>query len=269
MGTHPPTPARARGDRAPEAPPHATATETPERALANLERLLARTPPAADADVVAGLERARAAGVGRADPRLVRLLTKRPEVIRVGKAWSGLRKAIRAAQADERPAPMSLAKAGAALDPAWPGFRHTEGKRVAMVGGDLREERRDRLEAEFRLAKLDWVAGTQHRQVQALGERIRRGSIDLVWVLTAYCSHSVSDLVTDAAAAARVRCVNVRYGYGVQNVRQALDTLGADGLNRPVPDRSPGPTSPPTRAARPPRRASGRARCGPHRCGTL
>lgn len=201
------------------------ATESPERALAQLDTVLRQEPPAPDAAVQVAVRRVFVAGVAATDPRLVRLVGPRVDALRVGKEWSTLRKAVRAAAASATPAPMKLADADTDLDAAWPGFRHTDGKRVAMVGGDLREERRERLAQAFRVASLDWVSGSQPRQVQALAERVRNGSVDLVWVLTAFCGHSAGNLVGHAADAAGVPWVNVRSGYGVQNIRIALEGL--------------------------------------------
>ena len=195
--------------------------KSPQQALAWLAVTLARTPPISDVDLAQAVTLVLDAEVSDDDPRLIKLLLPRAGVFRVGPVFSKLRKALReAAKPVVEPA---IAEPDADLDPAWPHLHLTGGKRVGLVGGDLREDRRQKLADAYQVADLNWVSGNNARQVQSFVERINKGTLDMVWLLASFCSHRVSDPVTAACKAQGVPLVTLRRGYGVQHVRLAME----------------------------------------------
>ncbi len=201
----------------------APAPASPERALVRLAEVV-DAPDSTKEEVQRAFEDCRRAGIDAEDTRLLRIVSRKPAPFAVGKAYSTLRRAVRDMQAEARKAEgPDLAEADADIDPDWPFFATTAGKRIAVVGADIKEDRRARLQAAFQAAELEWVSGKQLRQVQSLASRVRGGTVDMVWVLTAFCSHKVSDAIVNESNPGGVPVLLVRRGYGVQNVRLAIE----------------------------------------------
>ena len=104
----------------------------------------------------------------------------------------------------------------------WPHFRFTRGQRAVIVGGDPRPDRVERLRDVFGFASLDWLEdATSARRLDALLQRMRNGSVDVVIVLRAFSSHRLSDAVF---AANDTPCLRVLADtYGVHQVRLAIE----------------------------------------------
>ncbi len=104
----------------------------------------------------------------------------------------------------------------------------TRGRRVVMVGGAVREERRGRLASLFEASQWEWIPyerGDGQRGVQHLVERIRNGSMDLLVCLLGFIGHSVSEQVVPAAKERRVPCAIVPRGYGEAAIAEAILAL--------------------------------------------
>lgn len=113
------------------------------------------------------------------------------------------------------------------LDPSWPLLPLTRGRHGVLVGGDPREPNRERLERLFQLQCLEWPDVAGPRKVDALIERIRRRSIDIVIVLRGFIDHKQSEPVIAAAKESGVAWV-LADGYGSAAIKAGLERfLGA------------------------------------------
>src|SRR5205823_4413315 len=109
-----------------------------------------------------------ATGVLPADERLLRMLRSRLDLIPQSLRFRSIRRAVRALGDAEEDEHVDLATP--ALAPGWEHFHLTRGKRAVMVGGAVREDARQRLQAAFELAELEWENGSRVRAVQGIAE---------------------------------------------------------------------------------------------------
>ncbi|MEZ4432952.1 MAG: hypothetical protein R3F65_11100 [bacterium] len=191
----------------------------PEVSLNDLRGVLERSPEPGPVQKAAN--RALRAGVSPEDPRLVGLLRPHLEVIGSDKGLKRVRKAIREAAAPE---PVLETGTEDELIPVeWPFFERTRGKVAAIVGGETRETRRAKIEGAFGFGALTWITGTELRAVQSLAERIAGGGVELVILLGRFLNHKVTDILLPACNQAQVDWVMVRQGYGVSQIRLAIE----------------------------------------------
>jgi hypothetical protein len=109
---------------------------------------------------------------------------------------------------------------------------HTRGKRIVMVGGAVRAERRERLRRLFEAETFEWVPyerGGGQRGVEQVSAQMRAGTPDLVICLLGFMSHGVSQEIGAASRASGVPCAMVPHGYGEVAVAHAIvQTCAAD-----------------------------------------
>ncbi len=164
--------------------------------------------------------RALNAGVDPEDLRLARPLAPWLEALEGDKSLKKLRKAVRKHAAEQSSAEGALPAQQLPLDWAW--FERTRGKKAVIVGGDPREQRRVALEAAFEFSSLEWT-NFDVRAVQQLGQRVEGGSVEFVVLLGRYINHKITDILLPCCRAARVDWVIVKQGYGINQVRLAIE----------------------------------------------
>jgi hypothetical protein len=116
-----------------------------------------------------------------------------------------------ASEEDEGPEQEELA--------GWPHLERVKGLRVALLGGEAREERRVALERAFQFDSLEWVPTDRPRLVASLAERAAGGNLDFILV-TKFVRHKETIAIERASQAP---LLSLRHGYGVATVRQAFD----------------------------------------------
>ncbi len=136
------------------------------------------------------------AGVSQKHPRLVHAATYANALdtdALSGGQLKRLRREVRAAAEPEGEPETEASRSAPAAD--WPGFAHTDGLRVVMVGGEPRRERIEPTRNAFRFASLEWVESSIDgtRRIESLVESMNAGNVDLVITLRAYSSHVVSE----------------------------------------------------------------------------
>ncbi|MEZ4241996.1 MAG: hypothetical protein R3F59_38760 [Myxococcota bacterium] len=203
--------------------------EPPEETLSPAEALEAVTAAVADpeADLAAALQAALDAGVPQRDPRLVAALLPHADRVTALPRFKTLKSALREAMGsgadddvgdddddDSGPAP--------AVPDDWPFLALTEGKRAVIVGGDRRPRAAERIRGAFRFADVEWEL-KEPRRLKGLAERVRSRSVDFVIVLRAFIGHAEQETVLDACRAADVPFVIVDSGYGVNQVKLAIE----------------------------------------------
>jgi hypothetical protein len=200
---------------------------TPERALKDLDRLLSRPPPDAEAlklTVIACLD----AGVAASDPRLAARLAPWEALLHGPKRLGPVRKAIQESAASkvedgEEDPDTSV------VEDDWPGFAWTRDKVAILIGGDKRETTKDRLQRVFGFAEVEWDSGHQPRRNDAIARRIERGGVDMVVLLARFMSHKTWDALHPLCKRHGVPCVLVDKGYGIAQIRRAMEKTLSSG----------------------------------------
>jgi hypothetical protein len=163
------------------------------------------------------------AGVGQRDPRLVRILVPHADRLADVPGFKTLKAAVKEqARPEESEEVDDDDRLATVVPPTWPGFARTEGRRAVIVGGDRRPAAAERIRAAFRLAEVEWEE-TDPRRVASVAGRIRAGSVDLLILLRAYLRHADSDVLVEACKDADVPFVVVDAGYGVSQVKLAIE----------------------------------------------
>lgn len=194
----------------------------PERVLADLTAL-AEQDAADEVETVAALDSALDADIDAEDPRLVRVAAKFPDVLRKHARYKKLRKAIRQAEMDDEASEAELGSASAALPQDWALWDKVRGRSAAIIGGDLRAEARDRIRDAFELESLDWHTTDHGRNVQRAANAVAGGSVELVIILRRFIGHDVDRIIIPACRDAGVPWVSVERGYGITQIRLALE----------------------------------------------
>jgi hypothetical protein len=111
---------------------------------------------------------------------------------------------------------------GPEVEPTWRLLPTVRGRKAIILGGDPREPNRERLERALMLASLDWPSIDGPRKVDAIVERIRRGTYEIVLVLQPYVAHKQANAIIEAAKDTAVPWALVE-GYGVSAVQAGLE----------------------------------------------
>jgi len=106
----------------------------------------------------------------------------------------------------------------------WPWFWLTRGKRAVMVGGDPREQNRDRIEKAFGFSELVWDSSQNApRTIQALRESIERDGVDFLIILSGLAGHDINNLLIPACNSSKTPYVRIPRGYGIQRIRTEIE----------------------------------------------
>ncbi len=203
----------------------------PEVALRELAAVVGEDVPS-PVRVRRAATRALNAGVPPEDGRLARLLIGHLDALSGDKALKRLRRAVRQAEAHDAEGPVDGSdedEADAALPPDWPHFGRTRGRAAVMVGGEVREPARARIEAAFGFESVEWISGWDIRTVQSLSERVGNGGVDFVVLLARFISHKVTDILLPPLREGGVDWVMVKQGYGVNQLRMAIERYLGEG----------------------------------------
>lgn len=194
----------------------------PEQALDALRAAL--DDPAQDAE--ARTEHALAclrSGVSPDDARLIALLTDHIDLLRQHTEFKKTRKAIRVAATEDEAFDAEMKAPASTLPSDWAHWPQVRGKRASIIGGDLREEARQRIESTFEFALVDWVTTDHARNLQVLASAVKGGSVEFVIVLRRFIGHDVDRILRPACRAAGVPWVSVDKGYGVNQIQMAIE----------------------------------------------
>ena len=209
--------------------PTDSAGQTPERAIERIQSTLDEGV-ADDAALVALVRDAVAAGLPQSDPRLIRVLAPHQERLRGAAGLKTLKTQLRDAGRD---APDDTGEGGTEIVPDdWPLHEVTSGRRAVVVGGDPRPHAAERIQEAFGFREVLWEENDT-RRVLGLADRIRGGNVDLVIALRAFIGHSDSDTLRPACKEVGVPFCLVDTGYGVAQVRLAIERFCSDLLEDP------------------------------------
>ena len=200
----------------------------PQRALAALQALLAAPGALDDEAAATAIAQVLESGLLPEDVRLLDLLSPRADALQgaLGRLarFKRIRRALRErAEAEGADDGDGDGEADAPVPDSWPLWSATRGHRAVLIGGDQREEARARIQRSFQMGSLEWVSTDHIRGAQQLAHSIRTGGVDLAIVLRRFIGHEMEKLVVDACNDVGIPCVGVDRGYGVTQVRLALE----------------------------------------------
>ncbi|MFT4624091.1 MAG: hypothetical protein ACI8PZ_002750 [Myxococcota bacterium] len=188
-------------------------------AWAGLHRVIAEGPEAEP--LLGALGQLRDAGVSSEDRRLLDAVFPHAHLLDGVTVFKTLRKKL-ARMAEVEDEVTAAADERAPIPEEWPLRDRTEGKIAAVLGGDPRPRALARLKDAFGFEELTWEIA-DGRRTQALADRVRRHSVDMVIVLRRFVSHKLTDVLLPACRTAEVPFVVVDTGYGVAQTRMALE----------------------------------------------
>lgn len=187
-----------------------------------LEDLLEGGKPSR-AEFVAKVRDVVNAGVSQSDPRLISLLVPHRHRFKGVKVLKTLRTKLRKANQTERVDDDSVKTIDHGVPADWYLFERTRGKNAVIVGGDDRSHAVDRIKDAFGFGVVEWETGAP-RRAAALAERVRGGrTVDMIIVLRNFVSHRYPDVLVPACKEAGVDLVVVDHGYGVSQVKLAME----------------------------------------------
>jgi hypothetical protein len=170
--------------------------------------------------------------LGMSDPQLLDTLRPHAELL-AGNPYRGLRRNL------ERPDPESARQEEIdAQREQYADLRAaTRGRKVVMIGGDVREEKRRALRQVFEFDELEWVPYESARpvQIKSLEQRVRNHGMDLILILKEFVGHHVSESLRPLCEENGIPCLMVEHGYGTHQVAEAL-RRGVHRINANVPD---------------------------------
>lgn len=194
------------------------------KALNALEKVAGLENPDPHAVITTALE-CLDLGLSASNPRIVKLLQPHLGLLTRERKLKGVRKAIRDYEKELRKEADSADKDISPLPNDWPFWKYTEGKKIAIVGGDKRDTTIERFRVAFKAASVEWESGWQVRRVEALAQRIQSGNIDMVILLARFMSHQAWYILVPPCKEARVPFVLVERGYGLSQVRSAVEMV--------------------------------------------
>ncbi|MEZ4316872.1 MAG: hypothetical protein R3F61_05200 [Myxococcota bacterium] len=190
-----------------------------EKQLDELTRTL--TGRVSDPVIQAAVMHAIENGVPASDPRLLKLLSSRKDALENEPRLRTVRRALRENESDgEEPDETEEAPI---IGPDWPWLHVTKGKFAVVVGGDARSDAADRIQTAFQFQEVEWDSDPTDRKVESLAKRIKNGSVEMVFFLARFSSHSAQSVLRDACKDAGVPFVRIEHGYGVGQLKLAIE----------------------------------------------
>jgi tetratricopeptide (TPR) repeat protein len=109
------------------------------------------------------------------------------------------------------------------------GMEYLKGKKVVLVGGVSREDRRFKMEKLFGVDSLEWVSSWRNAagNLNSLAERAKNGTVDIIVEITSLCGHNVENVLSTACDGLRCKFVRVSQGYGASRIIQSIEQQAA------------------------------------------
>lgn len=190
-----------------------------QAALEELKALMARTalPDEGVEEFLAQLKLV-VSGLGASDPALLELVMPFREVISGGNGLRALRRNLDRLRQEEAKDDDTLQERYEDLISA------TQGLRVLMIGGSVREDVRRTLQRLFEFNKLDWepYEDAKPAMLDSLERRVRNHGVDLVLILKSFIGHHVPERLRPLCEQNGIPCLMVERGYGAAQIGETL-----------------------------------------------
>ncbi len=188
-------------------------------ALEELKALMARTHlPDEGVDEFLAQLKLVINGLGASDPDLLELVMPFRELISGGNGLRALRRNLDRIRQGEARDDETLQERYEDLISA------TQGLRVLMIGGSVREDARRTLQRLFEFDRLDWepYEDAKPALLDSLEQRIRNRGVGLVLILKSFIGHHVPERLRPLCEQHGIPCLMVERGYGPAQVGEAL-----------------------------------------------
>jgi hypothetical protein len=197
----------------------AQARESGQAALEELKALMARIalPDEGVDEFLAQLKQV-VNGLGASEPALLELVMPYREVISGGNGLRALRRNLDRIRQEEAKDDDTLQERYEDLISA------TQGLRVLMIGGSVREDVRRTLQRLFEFDRLDWEPYEDAKPaiLDSLERRVRNHGVDLVLILKSFIGHHVPERLRPLCEQNGIPCLMVERGYGPAQVGETL-----------------------------------------------
>jgi hypothetical protein len=193
--------------------------ESGQAALEELKALMARTAlPEEGVDEFLAQLKQVVSGLGASDPKLLELVMPYREVISGGNGLRALRRNLDRIRQEESKDDDTLQERYEDLISA------TQGLRVLMIGGSVREDVRRTLQRLFEFDRLDWepYEDAKPAMLDSLERRVRNHGMDLVLILKSFIGHHVPERLRPLCEQQGIPCLMVERGYGAAQVGETL-----------------------------------------------
>ncbi len=203
----------------PSRPPRMTVDEAIERVTVALDDGIA------DDELLSKLvQDAIDVGASQSEPRLIELLAPHAERLHPAPGLKTLKGHLRDANRDEDE---DEDESAGVLPEDWPLWSVTSGKRAVILGGDRRPLAAERIRDAFRFADVVWEEADVRRGL-TVADRVRGGTVDVVIALRRFLPHLHQDVIRPVCKEVGVPFCLVDTGYGVSQVRLAIERYCAD-----------------------------------------
>ncbi|HMB08854.1 MAG TPA: hypothetical protein VKP69_34645, partial [Isosphaeraceae bacterium] len=195
------------------------ARESGHSALEDLKVLMARVRlPDEGVDEFLALLKNAVNGLGASDPKLLELVMPYRDIIEGGNGLRALRRNLDRIRQGESKEESALREQFDDLISA------TQGLRVLMIGGSVREDVRRTLQRLFDFDKLDWepYEDAKPAVLDSLEQRVRHRGVDLVLILKSFIGHHVPERLRPLCEQQGIPCLMVEHGYGPAQVGDTL-----------------------------------------------
>jgi hypothetical protein len=157
-------------------------------------------------------------GLGASDPRMLELVMPYRELISGGNGLRAVRRNLDRMRQEESKDDDTLQERYEDLISA------TQGMKVLMIGGAVREDVRRTLERLFEFHRLDWepYEDAKPAMLDSLEQRIRNHGVDLVLILKSFIGHHVPERFRPLCEQNGIPCLMVERGYGPAQVGETL-----------------------------------------------
>lgn len=190
-----------------------------ERQLEELSRTLAGS--ASEGVVQAAVVHAIENGVQPTDLRLLKLLNNQSHALDDEPRLRAVRRALREQEVSD--GPDDRTEEAPLIDDDWPWMHVTEGKHAVIAGGDGRPDATERVRQAFHFDAVTWHTDPNDRRLDSLARRIRSGNVGMLFYLARFSSHASQTVLRDACKDAGVPFVRIEHGYGVQQLKLAIE----------------------------------------------
>ena len=193
--------------------------ESGRAALDELKALMARTRlPDEGVDEFLAQLKLVINGLGASDPEVLELVMPFRELISGGNGLRAVRRNLDRLRQVEAKDDDTLQERYEDLISA------TQGLRVLMIGGSVREDVRRTLQRLFEFDRLDWepYEDTKPAMLDSIEQRVRNRGVGLVLILKRFIGHHVPERLRPLCEQNGIPCLMVEHGYGPAQVGEAL-----------------------------------------------
>lgn len=181
---------------------------------------------ASNEKVVTLVREALALQVDVQHPRLLSALKAHRKTLEVHDDLKAVVRALTLAEREETLSTEAEDGNSSELDHPWPFKEHTEGKRLAIIGGNRRQSAEEKIREAFALEEVVWVSTSsgKHARQRKFRSSFKNGSYDFVVAIQTLVGHAWTDMIFNDRPENTVAALST--GYGVQAIGRALARYG-------------------------------------------